>query len=89
MKILLMMIKMLLIKINMLLLKKDKNAATDKEKEKDASASHDIYPDQAQRELLRISSLATKPSDGDMATILKPLADLIGEIQVHGDSNLK
>jgi len=35
----------------------------------------------AQREFLRISSLSTKPSDGDMATILKPLADLIGEIQ--------
>jgi len=35
----------------------------------------------AQREFLRISSLSTKPSDGNMATILKPLATLIGEIQ--------
>jgi len=35
----------------------------------------------AQREFLRISSMATKPSDGDLATILKPTADLIGQIQ--------
>ena len=26
--------------------------------------------------------MATKPSDGDLATILKPTADLIGQIQV-------
>ena len=37
---------------------------------------------QAQREFLRISSMSTKPSDGDMATILKPTADIIGQIQV-------
>ena len=43
---------------------------------------HSHHPHQAQREFLRISSLATKPSDGDLATILKPTADLIGQIQV-------
>ena len=59
----------------------DDDAAAADDDNDAAAADDDDDPHQAQREFLRISSLSTKPSDGDMATILKPLADLIGEIQ--------